>query len=297
MTTSKIPQLGNEHKLFLRSEALTAGLTDTHLRSSAFCRVLHGVYTTSGTPLTHELKCLAAAMRLPAKAMLTGLSSATLRGVALADFSTPVDVIVPREYGMHRRQGLRCSAVRTYDFEHEVWHGIRLAGIERTAFDLLKRRSMSLSIAHCDALLHRGLITREGIAKFLSGRRDNGVVLARHRLPYLDGRAESIPESVLRVELNLRGLDPTPQLEVFAEGRFIARVDLAFPVERVAVEYDGHWHADPEQFRRDEARRLRLNESGWIVIVVTNKHMQTSIDHVVSSIHEALTHQRNGSFN
>ncbi|MGI8307661.1 endonuclease domain-containing protein [Saccharopolyspora hattusasensis] len=255
------------------------------------------MYTISGTPLTHELKCLAAAMRLPPTAMLTGLSSATLHGAALADFSTPVDVIVPREYGMHRRQGLRCSAVRTYDFEHSPWHGIRLAGIERTAFDLLKRRSMALSIAHCDALLHANLITAEGIAKFVSGRGDDGVVLARQRIPYLDGRAESIPESVLRVELNLRGLDPVPQFEVIIRRRFVARVDLAFPAERVAVEYDGHWHADPDQFRQDEARRKRLFESGWIVIVVTNKHIQRSMEPVVESIHEALARRRNHSFN
>ncbi|MGW1677928.1 endonuclease domain-containing protein [Saccharopolyspora sp. NPDC002376] len=236
-------------------------------------------------------------MRLPPTAMLTGLSAATLHGVPIADFSTPVDVIVPREFGMHRRQGLRCSAVRTYDFEHTSWHDIRLAGIERTAFDLIKRRSIALSVAHFDALAHAGLITPERIAKFLSGRGDNGVVRARLRIPYLDGRAESIPESVLRVELNLRNLEPLPQFEVFLRGQFVARVDLAFPTEQVAVEYDGQWHSDPAQIRKDQIRRRRLTEARWLVITVTNEDMQGSLDGLATTIRSALARRRNHSFN
>ncbi|MDA3624332.1 DUF559 domain-containing protein [Saccharopolyspora sp. WRP15-2] len=292
-----MPHIGNEHGLFLRADALAAGLTDNQLRSPLFRRVLHGVYTSSETPLTHKLKCHAAAMRLPPTAMLTGLSAAMLHGVPIADFSTPVDVIVPRESGMHRRRGLHCSAVRMYDFEHTPWHDIRLAGIERTAFDLIKRRSIALSVAHCDALVHAGLITPERIAKFLSGRGDNGVVRARFRIPYLDGRAESIPESVLRVELNLRNLEPLPQFEVFFRGRFVARVDLAFPAERVAVEYDGQWHSDPVQIRKDQARRRRLGEAGWLVITVTNEDMQGSLDGLATTIRSALARRQNHSFN
>ncbi|MER7011152.1 DUF559 domain-containing protein [Saccharopolyspora sp. NPDC000359] len=297
MNEISIPPLGNEHGLFLRAEALAAGITDHQLRSSAFRRVLHGVYTTCETPLTHELKCHAAAMRLPPTAMLTGLSAATLHGVPLADFSTPVDVIVPREYGMHRRQGLRCSAVRIFDFEYSPWYQMRLAGVERTAFDLLKRRSAAMAVAHCDALLHAGLITAQAIEKFLSGRGDNGVVRARLRIPHLDGRAESIQESVLRVELAARGLEPVPQLEVFHRGRFVARVDLAFPAECVAVEYDGEWHSDPVQIRKDELRRRRLSDAGWLVITVTNQDMRTSMDVLAATIRSALARRRNRSFN
>ena len=53
------------------------------------------------------------------------------------------------------------------------------------------------------------------------------------------------------------------------DGRFIARVDLAFPEAKVAVEYDGAWHGEPGQFRRDRERLNRLTAAGWRVIFVT----------------------------
>ncbi|WP_165944033.1 hypothetical protein [Saccharopolyspora karakumensis] len=58
-----------------------------------FLRVFHGVYTTPTTPLTHALKCAAAALTAPEDSVITGRSAATLRGVDLAGFGDPVEVI------------------------------------------------------------------------------------------------------------------------------------------------------------------------------------------------------------
>jgi very-short-patch-repair endonuclease len=96
----------------------------------------------------------------------------------------------------------------------------------------------------------------------------------------------------LRVELSLRGLHPVPQLEVFDGDRFVARLDLAFEAERVAVEYDGGWHAAPSQIQRDGARRDRLRALGWIVIVVTNKQLRDDLGAVVSTVRSTLAGRR-----
>jgi very-short-patch-repair endonuclease len=45
-------------------------------------------------------------------------------------------------------------------------------------------------------------------------------------------------------------------------------VDLADPEARVAIEYDGIWHADIGQFRRDRRRPNRL-VAGWTVLHLT----------------------------
>lgn len=255
--------------VFLRCEAIAAGWSDNELHARCV-RVMHGVYTPPNTPLTVELKCAGAALTLPPEAVITGRSAAALRGVRIADFGTPVDAIVPREFGMMRRKGLRCSAVRIGESEHSSWRGVGVAGFPRIAFDLLKQRSITQAVACCDALLHAGVITADEIAGFLVGRHDHGIRRARLRLPYLDGRAESIPESVLRVEFALRGMHPVPQLEVFDGDRFVARLDLAFEEAKVAVEYDGGWHADPAQAEHDRVRRERLRALGWAVFVVTS---------------------------
>ncbi len=49
----------------------------------------------------------------------------------------------------------------------------------------------------------------------------------------------------------------------------MARVDLAFPEQRVAVEYDGAWHGDPGQLTRDRRRLNALVAAGWTVLHVT----------------------------
>jgi very-short-patch-repair endonuclease len=273
--------------VFRRCEAIAAGWSDEELHARCV-RVMHGVYTPPGTRLNTELKCAAAALTLPPGAVITGRSAATLRGVPLADFSTPVEVIVPRKSGMMRRKGLRCSAVRVAEFEHSPWCGVGVAGFARIAFDLLKQRSITHAVAHCDALLHAGVITVDEIAGFLVGRHDHGIRRARLRIPHLDGRAESVPESVLRVEFVLRGLHPVPQLEVFDGDRFVARLDLAFEEAKVAVEYDGGWHADPTQAEHDRVRRDRLRALGWTVIVVTNDRLRDHLDEVIAEVAAAL---------
>ena len=52
-------------------------------------------------------------------------------------------------------------------------------------------------------------------------------------------------------------------------GRFVARVDFAWPDRKVAVEYDGLWHAEDGQFAKDRRRLNRLREAGWTVVFVT----------------------------
>ncbi len=48
------------------------------------------------------------------------------------------------------------------------------------------------------------------------------------------------------------------------------RIDLAFPVERVAVEVDGWaWHVDAERFRNDRRKGNALTTSRWDLLRFT----------------------------
>ena len=62
---------------------------------------------------------------------------------------------------------------------------------------------------------------------------------------------------------------PVPQYVVIHDGYFVARVDLAWPRYRFAVEYDGQWHADRDQLTRDRRRTRALNAIGWYIYPVT----------------------------
>ena len=70
---------------------------------------------------------------------------------------------------------------------------------------------------------------------------------------------------------------PQTQVEVFDDyGHTVARLDMAWPEYRVAVEYDGaqHW-TDARQRRRDIERLADLEALGWIVIRVSSDMLRT----------------------
>lgn len=75
----------------------------------------------------------------------------------------------------------------------------------------------------------------------------------------------------MRVLLVLGGLEPVPQYDVRGgAGTWIARVDLALPDARLAVEYDGLGpHTANGAFSRDRARQNALVAAGWTVLRFT----------------------------
>jgi very-short-patch-repair endonuclease len=104
-----------------------------------------------------------------------------------------------------------------------------------------------------------------------------------------DPAAESPQESRLRVRLVRAGL-PTPvsQHVIEHDGAFVARVDLAWPYARVAVEYDGLWHAAEEQIHADRRRLNRLANAGWTVLHVTSRRLRDDFPGIVAEITAAL---------
>jgi hypothetical protein len=102
-----------------------------------------------------------------------------------------------------------------------------------------------------------------------------------------DPRAESPPESRVRVALVLAGLAPVPQYAIWSDGVFVARSDLAFPEVRLAVEYEGAYHFEDGQIVRDDVRYRRLREAGWTVIRVSAADLH-DLDALVARIRRAL---------
>jgi len=110
------------------------------------------------------------------------------------------------------------------------------------------------------------LVTRAGVW---------GVARARPVFELADGRSESPAESWTRWLLHSASLPPfEPQFEVFDEqSRFIARVDFAWPANKVALEYDGSYHSDPLQQAVDQRRNAALARLGWKVLHMTSSDL------------------------
>ena len=86
-----------------------------------------------------------------------------------------------------------------------------------------------------------------------------------------DRRAESVLETRLRLNLVLGGL-PAPEVQYRVHddyGFVLARVDLAYPPARLAIEYDGDTHFTPTRSRADRQRDLTLADLGWHTMRLT----------------------------
>lgn len=149
--------------------------------------------------------------------------------------------------------------------------GIRVTTPLRTALDLgchLRRREAMAALNEF-ARLHD--LTRDRLADHVArfaGRR--GVRQLRELVPMVDGRMESQRESWVMLAIRDANL-PTPEAQVWVEvdGIPTYRLDFAYRLARVAIEYDGEdFHHTEEQKRHDAERRAWLEAHGWTIIVV-----------------------------
>lgn len=63
---------------------------------------------------------------------------------------------------------------------------------------------------------------------------------------------------------------PSFQQEIWHDGRFVARVDAAYPELQLAIEVDGFaHHSSPDAFQRDRTRQNYLVTIGWTVLRFT----------------------------
>jgi hypothetical protein len=176
--------------------------------------------------------------------------------------------------------------------------GLPVTTMLRTAWDLGRVRSRERAISGMDQMLRLPAFPRDA---FLAGverfRGERWVTTLRSLAPLTDRRAESPPESILRLYWWDAGLPrPVPQLEVHVDGVLQARLDVGHPEIRYAAEYDGaEWHSSPQQRGHDRDRRKAVRELGFTVDVFKRKNVfghRRDVDAVLMAA--AITATRTG---
>lgn len=260
---------------FTIAEGAHHGLTPTTMRAAVWTIPHAGIRVAESST---QWDVLAALLRaLPAHAFFCGPTAAVLHGLPLpyaldnrvgetAHRSSRGSV--PDTSPRHHRSG---SGGRARRHRRGPWHPVHFSpqdvgGTRRNAGS--RAADGHLGSAH---LAPSSDATRKDLERmhrrFLGGR---GSKRRRLAVDLADERAESPRESELRVLLIQSGL-PVPQsnVEIFDGSRFVARVDLLYPDERLIIEYDGDHHRDPHQWSRDQSRRAELESLGYRMTVVT----------------------------
>ncbi|MFI7586643.1 hypothetical protein ACIB24_06160 [Spongisporangium articulatum] len=254
----------------------------------------HGLYLSTHVPVTHEQRIIAARLYLPRGVALSGPSAAWAHGVEWATPDDAVEITAAPQARPAPRAGLVVrGCVLTTDEVGPTRLGPATSPV-RTAFDLIARPGpVGHAVAWADAVLRATSTSAERLRSYVETRSGTrGVRQARAAAELADPRAESPRESRLRVALILAGLPaPTPQVEVFDDdGRFVARLDLAWPELMLAVEYDGQHHRDRDQHSRDLRRHNRLRALGWHVIQVDADGLWR-VGELVTLIRAAMAHR------
>lgn len=282
-------------RVFRGRDAVAAGLlTRGQLRGPQVQRLLPGVYAAACLRRTHSLVCEAAGLALPPAAMLTGASLATVRGLHLLGPDDDVEVVLPESAYRCRVRGVQQRRAVVALAAPVGRHGeTPCAGPLRMAFDLAARCPLDEAVARLDAAAHAGLVDLPSLRRALPSVRERDVRGVRRAADLADSRAESMPESKVRVLLYEAGIATTPQVRVQAgDGRVVARVDLAVDGVRVAVEYDGAWHGSAAQLPKDRARLNALLDAGWEVVHVTADMLRDDPDAVVAAVRRAIARAR-----
>ncbi|MGA4686350.1 DUF559 domain-containing protein [Micromonospora sp. AB353] len=282
---------------FRGSSAVSDGLlTWTMLRGPTWIRLLPDVYVHRDGYRAgdHGMWCEAVSLRLPPDAVLAGRSAAWLFGVDVLTRDAPVTVVLPTAARLRPHPRLRVVRSPLAARDRTLVGGLPVTTPLRTAFDLGRHGSRVEALVAVDALLHRRLVRLPGLRDFAAARAGwPGLSLLREVLALAEPLSESPMETRMRLLLLDAGLGPlTAQHEVRAGGRFVARVDLAWPALRLAVEYDGDHHRERAHFRRDVGRLNALRAAGWVVLRFTADDVLRRPDATVALVRQALAERR-----
>jgi hypothetical protein len=285
-----VPRRPLPHGLFLGSHAVAEGLLNREQLHRLYRRVLRNVYAEPGLPFDHELRARAAALLMPADAVLGGRSAAVWWRAPTASLHDPVTVLVPPTSAWRGPHGVRVHrTVLTPGDVTVVDDGPRTTTVARTAWDVATLERTPDAVACLDAMAANRSLTPalvRSIEAEASGRwRARRALTA---LSLVDGRSQSPPESWVRVACHLAGLPaPVPQFVVTESGRWLAQVDLAWPEAKLVVEYEGAYHFEGTQIVKDDGRYARLLAAGWQVIRLLAADLK-DLDAVVVRIRGAL---------
>jgi hypothetical protein len=277
---------------FAVSEARALGIPAGRLRSSDLIAPFHGVRAPRSMPATTTReRCALLLPRLSGAHFFCHLTAADLWGLPLPPWAErePLHVgarVPAREPRLPGVVGHRLAG--SHD-DLTLRGGLPVTSAAVTWASLSTALTVDELIAAGDALLTAGACEKDDLLTSIRvGAR--GVTALREAAVEIRHGSESPRETQTRLVLVRAGM-PMPQLNWQlrdARGRFVARLDLAYPRYRTCVEYDGRHHATDTQFARDADRWAAIADQGWTMVRVLSHHFDDPHRRIVGPVGRAL---------
>jgi hypothetical protein len=259
-----------ELRVFRGTTAVARGLlTPDDLRGPNWQRLFPDVHADARLEITHVVRTRVAARLLLPHAVVSGVSAAVLWG--LDDLARPeddVELTVPPGTARGATPGVVIRRRTLPDRCIRPIAGVRATAPETTAIELAARLPLEDGVVLLDRFVAAKLSTLMTLRMVAAEGTGRGCRRARQAAALADGLAASPQETRLRLLLHCSPL-PTPvaQHVVRHRGRFVGRLDFAWPERRLGLEYEGAWHTT--RIAEDRRRIEALQAAGWRVLFVT----------------------------
>jgi very-short-patch-repair endonuclease len=276
---------------FRGSAAIAAGLvTAKMLRGPRYVRVFPDTYVRRGEELDLRLRSLAAYRYVAGRGVIAGHSAAVLLGADCAPEDAPAEVMVPGG-GQREHPGLLVHRGALDADEVRPCRGVVVTSPVQTAYTLGRRPELVDAVVAIDALANACRFDPADVLVHAQRRPGaRGLRDLRRAVALADRRAGSPMESRLRLILVLGGL-PAPEVQFPVQDEARRRVvwlDLAYPEQRIGIEYEGADHTRPERVLLDAGRYTRLVDAGWRIYRFTKYQVYAEPDEIVATIGRAL---------
>lgn len=287
---------------FLVGDAVRAGVTRARVRSGDLVARFRGVRTASAERLVDVAAAYGACMT--AHHGFAGITAARLWGIPLpTEWSSEEPLVIAGSHGSTRgrARGTRHISVDGSKLDFTEHRGLRLLAPAATALTLARDLRHEHLVHVVDALLtdsqrypdlelpRRPHATPARLAEFIErcvGLRGAAAL----RAAAADARVgvDSRFETITRRCLVLAALpEPVVHPLVIVDGIEL-HPDLGYPELKVAVEYEGEGHLDPERWAQDILRYEMLEAAGWIVVRITKADLARGGERCARRVRAAL---------
>lgn len=281
--------------LITRDQALEAGLSVSRikyrLKSGRWERVGKNVYRLSGTVNSWEQRLMAAWLAAGPLAAVSHRSAGALLGITPA--TDLIELTVPPN---HPRRATPEAIVHRGRHFSTCWVGpFRVVEPNRTLVDLA---SVLPPIELEDALdtalrLRKVHPNRLLLLIGTSGQGRDGVALLKSLDLERQGEwlrnASTFEDVFYRLLRKAKIRLPVSQHSVFIDGKFVARLDFAYPDKKIAIECDS-WshHGGKRPFEEDRRKSRALVRAGWTVLRFTWSDVINNPQEVIAAIRDVL---------
>lgn len=275
---------GYATRLGLMTQGVSQRALTAAVRGGRVLRVRHGVYAAGLPDGIDHLEVAVVALR----GVASHDSAAALWGLDMAH-QPGQHVTVPRNRSRAAHPGI---AVRRADVgEVEVRRGVRVTTVLRTVLDCAAELGLSDAVVIADSALRDGHLTLDELRTAAAAVRGRHRRRVRRVAALADDRSGSVLESLLRVLLAEAGLAPEEcQWTILdQDGRFVARVDFAYPTARLLVEADGfEFHRGREDYRKDRRRANAYCRADWSLLRFSWEDVRHDPDYVMEAVRHEL---------